>query len=50
MFIAHLLFTILVKNILVKTAFQEYYNEDIKIIYADDLKYLLAGVIVNYKK
>ncbi len=43
-----------VKNILIKTVLQNYYDENIEIIYIDDLKYhcylILAGVIVDYEE
>ncbi len=43
-----------VKNILIKIALQEYYNDGIEMIYADGLKYhcylKLASLIVNYKE
>ncbi len=54
MFVAYLLLTIPVKNILIKTALGEYYDEGIKMICADGLKhcyYLFPmGVMVDYKK
>ena len=53
MFITQLLFTIPVKNIQIKTAFQKYYKESIKIIFANSLKHccylIFTIVIVNYK-
>lgn len=39
---------------MIKTAFQEYYNQNIKMICIDDFKHscylILAGVMVDYKK
>lgn len=54
MFITHSLSIILVKNILIKTILQKYYNEDFEMICADSLKYcyypLLADIIVDDQK
>ena len=45
---------ILIKNILIKTALQEYYDKGIEMICVDGLKRhyysILAGVIVDYKE
>ena len=50
----HSLSTILVKNFLIITVFQEYYNEDIEMIYVDDFKRhcypIFMSVIIDYKE
>lgn len=46
--------TIPVKNILIQTVLQEYYNEGIEMICVDGLKYhydpILIGITIDYKE
>ena len=54
MFVTHLLSIITVKNILIKTALQEYYDEGIEMICTDSLKrycyLILADIMVDYEE